>query len=77
MILLCAIQNEIKNLILGAYDCDAFHNKPENIANSFKHLLLDVNLKDYFETISLSIIERIDKILILSINTIIYNAKNL
>lgn len=59
-ILECAIENGVKNIILGAFGCGAFRNNPEDIAGSFKHWLIDENLKDYFETISFSIIERKD-----------------
>lgn len=60
-ILYCAICNGVKNIILGAYGCGAFHNNPEDVANSFKYWLVDQNLKDYFESISFSIIERKDR----------------
>lgn len=60
-ILLCAIQNGVKNLVLGAYGCGAFRNVPEDVATSFRHWLIDENLKNYFESITFSIIERIDR----------------
>lgn len=57
-ILCCAICNGVKNIILGAFGCGAFRNSPEDVSQSFKHWLIDENLKDYFESISFSIIER-------------------
>lgn len=59
-ILYCSICNGVKNIILGAFGCGAFRNSPEDIAQSFKYWLVDQNLKDYFESISFSIIERKD-----------------
>lgn len=52
----CAIENGVKNIVLGAFGCGAFLNKPEDIAQSFKRCLVDEEKRFYFETISFSII---------------------
>ena len=44
------------NIILGAYGCGVFGNKPEQIATFWKELLEDENLKQYFNHITFSII---------------------
>lgn len=52
----CAIVNGVKNIVLGAFGCGAFHNNPDDIANSFKKYLVDEDKRFYFESISFSII---------------------
>lgn len=55
-ILLTAIENGVKHLILGAYGCGAFCNDPEDIAKIFKKYLIEQNLKSHFDEIVFSII---------------------
>lgn len=52
----CAIINGVKNLILGAFGCGAFHNDPNDISQLFKKHLIDNGKRYYFESISFSII---------------------
>lgn len=52
----CAIENNVKNIILGAFGCGVFNNDPFDIANSFKKCLVDEKRRYYFESISFSIL---------------------
>lgn len=52
----CAIVNGVKNIVLGAFGCGAFHNNPVDISQSFKKVLIDDGKRFYFESISFSII---------------------
>lgn len=54
-VLLCAIENGVKNLVLCAYGCGAYRNDPKIIAGTFKKYLIDQNLKSHFEYITFSI----------------------
>ena len=54
-ILIEFINHEQTNIILGAYGCGVFGNKPEQIALFWKELLEDENLKQYFNHITFSI----------------------
>lgn len=52
----CAISNNVKNIVFGAFGCGAFLNNPEDVAKSFKKYLVDEEMRFYFESISFSII---------------------
>lgn len=41
--ILCMIahENGCRNLVLGAWGCGAFHNKPENVAEYFRTVLIE------------------------------------
>ncbi|EAY06463.1 hypothetical protein TVAG_149490 [Trichomonas vaginalis G3] len=54
-ILLCAIENGVKNLVLGAYGCGAYRNDPAVISETFRKYLIDQNLKSHFQYITFSI----------------------
>ena len=55
-ILKCCIENNVENIILGAFGCGAFHNNPRKIANCFKKWLVSENMKSFFDSITFAII---------------------
>lgn len=52
----CAIVNGVKNIVLGAFGCGAFHNNPDDVSESFRRCLIDDEKRFYFDSISFSII---------------------
>lgn len=55
IMLLIAKENGYKNLVLGAWGCGAFHNKPETVAEYFKQVLLEENYGQYFDKVCFAI----------------------
>ena len=51
----CAVENNIDNLILGAFGCGAFSNPPQLVSKTFKKILIDENYYKYFENIHFAI----------------------
>ncbi len=45
----CSVENNIDNLILGAFGCGVFANPPELISKTFKKILIDEEYYKYFE----------------------------
>lgn len=50
--------NNCTDLVLGAFGCGVFGNKPEDVACFWKELLFDENLKRFFNTVTFSIVDR-------------------
>ena len=50
-----AIENGYKVMVLGAWGCGAFGNKPENVSEYFKRVLVDEGLGRYFDEICFAI----------------------
>lgn len=55
IMLLIAKENGYKSLVLGAWGCGAFHNKPENVAGYFKQVLVEEGYAQYFNEICFAI----------------------
>lgn len=55
IMLLIAKENGYKSLVLGAWGCGAFHNKPENVAQYFKQVLVEESYAQYFDEICFAI----------------------
>ena len=51
----CAAENNVDNLILGAYGCGAFGNDPHLVSKIFKKILIDEEYYKYFENIHFAI----------------------
>ena len=51
----CAVENNIDNLILGAFGCGAFANDPKLVSKTFKKILIDENYYKYFENVHFAI----------------------
>ncbi len=51
----CAVENNIDNLILGAFGCGAFSNDPKLVSKTFKKILIDENYYKYFENVHFAI----------------------
>ena len=51
----CAVENNIDNLILGAFGCGVFSNPPKLISNAFKVILIDEEYYKYFENVHFAI----------------------
>lgn len=54
-ILRCAIDNKVQALVLGAYGCGVFGNKPKDISQIFKKLLIDKEYGKYFKIVEFAI----------------------
>ncbi|ASR47350.1 TIGR02452 family protein [Paenibacillus kribbensis] len=52
-----AKQNRVEHLILGAYGCGVFRNKPEEVANWFKQVLVDEGYALLFERIVFAVLD--------------------
>ena len=51
----CAVENDVDNLILGAYGCGAFGNDPQLVSEAFKKILIDEEYYKYFENVHFAI----------------------
>ena len=51
-----AILNNNRSIVLGAYGCGVFKNDPYNVAQYFKTILIDENLRSYFDRIIFAVI---------------------
>ena len=47
-----AIENEVDNIILGAWGCGAFHNPPKVVADAFRAVLIEQRYRNAFELVS-------------------------
>lgn len=54
-ILKCAIDNKVEALVLGAYGCGVFGNKPKDISHIFKELLIDKEYGKFFKVVDFAI----------------------
>ena len=54
-IIQCAVENNIDNLILGAFGCGAFANDPRMISKIFKNILIDEEYYKYFINVHFAI----------------------
>lgn len=55
-----AAKNGHKNLVLGAWGCGAFGNKPEDVSNYFKKVLIDEEYGRCFDEVCFAIYGRTD-----------------
>ena len=55
IMLLIAKEQGYKSIVLGAWGCGAFHNKPEKVAGYFKKVLIDEGYANYFEQVCFAI----------------------
>jgi len=60
-IIQCAVENNVDNLILGAFGCGVFANPPELVSKTFKKILIDEEYYKYFENIHFSIFSNSSK----------------
>ena len=51
----CAVENNVDNLILGAFGCGAFGNDPQLVSKTFKKVLIDEEYYKYFENVHFAI----------------------
>ena len=51
----CAVENNVDNLILGAFGCGAFGNEPQLVSETFKKILIDEEYYKYFENVHFAI----------------------
>ena len=51
----CAVENDVDNLILGAYGCGAFGNDPQLVSEAFKKILIDEEYYKYIENVHFAI----------------------
>ena len=51
----CAVENNVDNLILGAFGCGAFGNGPHLISKIFKKILIDEEFYKYFINVHFAI----------------------
>ena len=56
-ILLIFAENNIKNIVLGAFGCGVFGQDANNIANVWKYLLKDKHLEKYFDNIVFAVLD--------------------
>ena len=50
-----AVENNVDNLILGAYGCGAFGNDPQMVSKIFKKILIDEKYFKYFLNVHFAI----------------------
>ena len=55
ILLLIAADNGYKNLVLGAWGCGAFGNKPHDVAGYFKQILIDEGYGYFFDEVRFAI----------------------
>lgn len=55
-IIIAAISTGCEYLVLGAFGCGVFRNKPEDIASIFKDILIDRNCRQYFKKVVFAIL---------------------
>ena len=60
IMLLVAARHGHRNLVLGAWGCGAFGNKPRNVAGLFKRVLVDEGLGGLFDEVCFAIRGRTD-----------------
>ena len=51
----CAVDNNVDILILGAFGCGAFGNKPQLVSKTFKNILIDEEYYKYFKNVHFAI----------------------
>ena len=51
----CAVENNVDNLILGAFGCGAFGNSPQLVSKTFKKILIDEEYYKYFKNVHFAI----------------------
>ena len=51
----CAVDNNVDNLILGAFGCGAFGNSPQLVSKTFKKILIDEDYYKYFKNVHFAI----------------------
>ena len=54
----CAVENNIDNLILGAFGCGVFANPSELVSKTFKKILIDEEYYKYFENVHFAIFSK-------------------
>ena len=54
-ILGCAIENNVDNIVLGAFGCGAFANDPKIISQAFKNVLIDQQFFKFFVNVHFAI----------------------
>ncbi len=60
IMLAIAIENGYRNLVLGAWGCGAFGNKPESVAEYFRQVLIDEEYGKCFDNVCFAIYGRTD-----------------
>ncbi len=55
IMVMMAKENNYHNLVLGAWGCGAFHNKPENVSEYFRQVLIDEYYAQYFSEICFAV----------------------
>lgn len=55
IVLRIAADNGYRNLVLGAWGCGAFGNKPQDVAGYFKHVIIDEGYGYFFDEIRFAI----------------------
>lgn len=62
IMLTIAVQNQYKNLILGAWGCGAFGHDARKVAGYFKEIFIDEQYEKYFENIVFAILSGKNKL---------------
>lgn len=55
IMLMIARENNYRNLVLGAWGCGAFRNKPENVSEYFRKVLIDEHYGQYFSEVCFAV----------------------
>ncbi len=55
ILLLIAADNRYRNLVLGAWGCGAFGNKPQDVAEYFRKVLIDEGYSGFFDEVRFAI----------------------